>query len=165
MLAMTVDGKIAKNTDHAADWTSKEDKEHFVKLTKEAGAIIMGRNTYDTIGKPLPGRLNLILTSTPEEYKNVEEPGLLEFFKGTPQEACELLKKRKFEKVILGGGASINQAFIKYDLIDEIYLTVEPKLFGRGVGIFTDSIDRDLELIDFKKINSNSLQLQYRGIK
>ena len=94
MLAMTVDGKIARSTDHAADWTSKEDKKAFVEATKEAGAIIMGRNTFETIGRPLPGRLNLILTSTPDKFKDKEEQGLLEFFNGDPIETIKYLSER-----------------------------------------------------------------------
>ncbi|MDM8539056.1 dihydrofolate reductase, partial [Desulfobacterales bacterium HSG17] len=61
-MAQTLDGKIAKDADHFPDWTGPEDKKLFVKLTKQAGCLIMGSKTYDTIGRPLPGRKNVIMT-------------------------------------------------------------------------------------------------------
>lgn len=56
LMAITLDGKIAKHTNQLAAWTSRADKKIFVSETKKAGVIIMGRTTYDTIGRPLPGR-------------------------------------------------------------------------------------------------------------
>lgn len=165
MMAVTADGKIAKSTSHAADWTSKEDKQAFIKETKKAGVIVMGRNTYETIGRPLPGRLNLILAENPEDYQDAVKPGNLEFFKGSPQEIYEFLAKRKFETVILGGGASVNQSFMVNNLVDELLITIEPKLFGRGMSLFTESLDIDLELLDLVKLNPNTIQLRYRVIK
>lgn len=47
------------------------DLKHFKNLTI-GKAIIMGHNTYDSIGKPLPGRLNIVLTK-----KNLEIPGVV----------------------------------------------------------------------------------------
>ena len=51
LMATTVDGIIAKDVDEFIDWTGKEDKKYFVKITKEAGVVIMGSTTYKTIGK------------------------------------------------------------------------------------------------------------------
>jgi len=51
---LTADGYIAKNSTHAAMWTSKEDKKRFIEVTKRAGVVIMGLNTWQTLGgKPL----------------------------------------------------------------------------------------------------------------
>ena len=57
MMAMTADGKIAKNSDHFPDWTSKEDKKMFMRVTKEVGVVIMGDKTFFTFPKALPERL------------------------------------------------------------------------------------------------------------
>ena len=58
---LTADGLIAEGTDQiSTDWTSKEDKKFFSTRTKEAGVIVLGYNTYKTIGRPLPGRLNIV---------------------------------------------------------------------------------------------------------
>ena len=161
MMAMTVDGKIAKDENHFADWTSKADKKSFVAETKTAGLILMGRKTYDTIGRPLPGRLNLIISRNPEEYENI--PGELEYTNQSPKDILLDLEKRGFESVVLGGGASINSLFLKEGLIDELLLTIEPKLFASGLSLFKDiSVDLDLELLEINKLSDNVLQLRYK---
>ena len=161
MMAMTVDGKIAKSTGHLADWTSKADKKSFIKETKKAGVIIMGQTTYETIGRPLPGRLNFILSQTPDEYQNKE--GLLEFFKGTEQEVVDHLESRGYKNAILGGGAFVNGSFLRAGLVDELLLTVEPKLFGAGLDIFSgDGVDVDVELIEVNNLDKNVIQLRYK---
>lgn len=165
MLAATVDGKIAKSKTHLASWTSKEDKMSFIKETKKAGVIIMGRSTFATIGKPLPGRLNIILTSSPEKFKEEEKRGILEFIKGSPLEVVSLLKRRGYTLAILGGGANTNAKFLEAGLVDELLITVEPKIFGSGVDLFAGSFDVDLELLNVSKLNKNTIQLRYRVIK
>ncbi|MFH1890188.1 MAG: dihydrofolate reductase family protein [Candidatus Kuenenbacteria bacterium] len=164
MMAITLDGKIAKYTDHPATWTSKADKDIFIKETKKAGVIIMGRTTYDTIGKPLPGRLNIIMDLNPNTSKNIK--GLLEFTKTQPKKLLQELESRGFQNVILGGGSTINGLFLKENLIDEIWLTIEPKIFGEGLSIFKGAaVDLDLELIQTSQLDKNVMQVRYKIVK
>lgn len=163
MMATTVDGIIAKTKDQKTDWTTAADKKAFVAETKKHGVIIMGAATFETVGKPLPGRLNLILSSTPEKYKAREIAGILEFVKMPPAEVIKMLEKRGFTSAVLGGGARTNAAFLKANLVDEILITLEPKIFGVGIN-FTEGEDLDLnlELIEAKPIGDNAVQLRYK---
>jgi dihydrofolate reductase len=164
MMAITLDGKIAKYTDHPATWTSGADKKIFVEETKKAGVIVMGQTTYDTIGRPLPGRLNIVLNITPDTSKNI--PGSLEFTNTQPKELLEELEKRGFSSVIIGGGSTINGLFLKAGLIDEIWLTIEPKLFGEGLSLFKGAeVDLNLELIETRQLDKNVIQVRYKIIK
>lgn len=158
-MAQTLDGKIAKNENHKADWTSSEDKKEFIKLTKKAGVIIMGNSTYKTIGFPLKNRLNCILTRNIKDKKDIK--GKLEYFEDL-DELLKSLESRGYKEAILCGGAQINSLFIKNNLISEIYITIEPKIFGSGINLFSDTdLDVDLELIESKKMN-NSCILKYK---
>ncbi len=65
IMAMTLDGKIARHSLEPVDWTGKADKRKFVEITKQAGAVIMGSATFDTIGKVLKGRKNIVMTRNP----------------------------------------------------------------------------------------------------
>ena len=164
LMAITLDGKIAKHTNHAATWTSKADKKIFVQETKRAGVIIMGQTTYDTIGRPLPGRLNVVMNLEPDTSQNI--PGELEFTKTQPKELLEELEKRGFKSVIIGGGATINGLFLKLGLIDEIWLTVEPKIFGEGLSLFSGAdVDLNLELIEVINLDKNVIHVRYQVIK
>lgn len=158
MMAMTADGKIAKNSDHFPDWTSKEDKKMFMKVTKEVGVVIMGDKTFFTFPKPLPDRLNVVFTleKNPPETKNVR------WVTGDLEKVLEELKKEGYKSAILGGGTYMNSQFLEKKLIDEIWLTIEPKIFGDGLGVFGGDFDADLELISVEKINENSILLKYK---
>jgi len=167
MMAMTVDGIIAKNSTQNADWTSKADKKVFIAETKKAGCIIMGDTTFEAMGKKaLPGRLNLILSLEPQKYIDLVKPGELEFMKATPPEVVEYLKTKKYESAILGGGARTNGAFLQADLVDEILITIEPKIFGTGLN-FTEGADLNLnlQLLECNQIGDNAIQLRYKIFK
>lgn len=163
-MAVSADGFITKHSSGLVDWTSKEDKKHFVKITKETGVVIYGRKTYSTFGKPLPKRLNVIMTSTPEKFES--EAGLLEFTNQSPLQILENLSQRGFTQVAIAGGAAINKLFLGQNLIDEIYLTIEPKIFGSGKRLF-DQLNKDitLELIDHSLLNHNSVLLHYKIVR
>jgi dihydrofolate reductase len=158
MMAITVDGKIAKNDKHFPDWTSMEDKKYFAKLSKECGVVIMGEKTFDTFPSPLKERLSVVFTLDPErpEQENVK------WVSGEPKPVVEELEKMGFKSAILGGGAGINTLFLKNKLIDEIILTVEPKIFGAGLSLFSEDFDVNLELLNMEKLNENSIALRYK---
>lgn len=158
MMAMTADGKIARHSGHLADWTSPEDKKRFVAESKEHGVIIMGENTFRTFKRPLPGRLNVVLSME-------DDPAPIEgvmWYKGEPEVLIEKLETMGYQSALLGGGASINSLFLSHGLIDELAITVEPKLFGTGLSIFAQEAEADLELISLEKINENSFAIRYR---
>lgn len=158
MMAMTADGIIARNNAHFPDWTCASDKRLFKKLTQQAGVVIFGSRTYDTIGRPLPGRLNVVLTRQPQRYKPAH--GLM-FTSDTPEVLMDGLERQGYEEAILAGGAIINTLFIRPRLVDEILLTISPKLFGKGMTLFSQRLDLDLELIDVKQLETHTLLIRY----
>ena len=167
MMAMTADGIIAKDKTQNADWTSKADKRVFIAETKKHGAIIMGETTFEAMGgRALPGRLNLILSMTPERYATRAVAGALEFLNAPPAAVVGYLEAKNFQSAILGGGARTNASFLKAGLVDEIWLTVEPKVFGAGLN-FTEGevLDLNLELLEAEKIGDNAVLLKYRIVK
>ena len=158
MMAMTLDGKIAKNSDHFPDWTSREDKKYFAKVSREAGVVIMGDKTFFTFPSPLRERLNVVFTldENPKEIENVK------WVKGEPENVLKELEEMGYSLAILGCGSFINGMFLKHKLIDEIHITVEPKIFGDGLGLFKGDFDVNLRLIDCEKINEDSMVLKYK---
>ena len=158
VMAMTLDGKIARESDHPVNWTGKEDKKKFVQITKRSGVMIMGSRTFDTIGRVLPGRKNIVMTRN----KARKSCGDLIFTDKAPERILEDLSDQGFKEVALIGGAVINSLFIEADLIDEIYISVVPILFGRGLSLFDCEINTRLELINTETIADHSLVLRYR---
>lgn len=159
LMAMTADGMIGRTNHHFCDWTCREDKHMFKRMSQEAGVVVMGSRTFDTIGRALPGRLNVVMTRRPEQYATAEN---LVFWSGSPRSLLDDLNSRGFETVVLAGGATINSLFARDGLIDELYLTIAPKLFGQGLSLFAESLDIDLKLLEVRCLQDQTILLTYR---
>ena len=91
--------------------------------------IIMGRKTYESIGRPLPNRTNIVITSdksyNPHEdvyvYHNIDDI-LNEYYNHAGENETD---------VFIIGGETIYKQFLPY--ADEIYLTVVPHVFNADV--------------------------------
>lgn len=158
LMALTVDGKSARHASHFPDWTETADKKMFREITSKAGVIIMGSNTFDAIGKPLPGRKNIVMTRNPDRTSTVDN---LVFTGHPPRRILSDLAAEGFERVVLIGGAKINSLFVREGLIHEMILTFCPKAFGLGISLFSIEISMDLQLKDVQKIGENSIMATY----
>ncbi|MGD9822818.1 dihydrofolate reductase family protein [Desulfobacter sp.] len=143
LMASTVDGKIARNSSQFVDWTGKADKKYFVEQTQKAGVMIMGSKTYDTIGKPLPGRLNIVMTR--DKSRQSDQDNLV-FTDLSPARILEDLELEGYTSAVLVGGATVNSLFARDNLITQVHLTIVPRLFGSGLSIFAPPLDLDLGL-------------------
>lgn len=161
--ALTADGYIGLDASHrATSWTTKADKTFFVSRTKEAGTVVMGRKTFDTFARPLKDRRLIILSSSPE---SVAVEGV-ESSSETPAELVSRLEREDTKELAVCGGASVYSQFLEAGLVDEIYLTIMPKIFGTGVPLFGVPQDVDLELISIKQLDDNNTVLvHYRVVK
>src|SRR5687768_11336918 len=59
VFAMAENGVIGR--DNALPWTLKNDLQHFKAITT-GKPVVMGRKTYQSMGRPLPGRTNIVIT-------------------------------------------------------------------------------------------------------
>lgn len=159
LMATTLDGMIARDSSQFVDWSGKADKQYFVKITRDAGAMIMGSKTYDTIGRPLPGRLNIVMTRDTSRTSDADN---LIFTDKAPAEILKGLEARGYDKVALIGGAIINSMFARDNLITEVHLTLVPKIFGKGLSLFTRTLDMDLELTEYRELDKGHLLMIYQ---
>jgi dihydrofolate reductase len=93
-------------------WHLREDLQRFKKLTM-GKPMIMGRGTWDSIGRPLPGRRSIVLT----RQKNFAAAGCE--VAHSPQQALEIVADAE-EIMIIGGGAIYAQMLA---MTNRIYLT------------------------------------------
>lgn len=159
VMAITADGIIARDSNHFPSWTCSADKQMFKKISQAAGVVIMGSRTFRTIGKPLPDRLNVVLTRHPERFDPA--PDLLIHTEAVAK-LVENLAQQGYKEGILAGGAIINSLFIRERLVDELLLTISPKLFGKGLNLLSEMVDIDLKLLEVQPLDGDSLVLRYR---
>lgn len=160
-MAASVDGIVARTYNDVIDWTSSADKKNFSKKTKDIGVVIMGHNTYTTMGKPLPDRLNIVMTNNCNKF-DIDSCTL--FSSMEPVNLISYIKKYlKYNTVALIGGPVTNLLFLKNKLITQIQLTIAPKLFGNGVTLFThiENMDINLSLRSYEFIGDNHITLTY----
>lgn len=163
IVATTADGFIARDSDSGSDWTEPADKEFFREKTIEIGTVIMGANTYRALPGALPDRRAIVMTSTPNAEKEI--PGTLEFFSGEPRELLEKLAAEGVTDVALVGGSQLDGSFLVEHLVDEIYLTLSPLMFGQGLNIASGyDLEMQLRLLNSTPIGNDSVLLHYEVI-
>lgn len=162
--AVTLDGKISQNARADVNWTSRKDKQFFRDQTTAAGVVIFGSTTYQAIGRPMPNRLNIVMTRHPENFANKTAPGILEFTSDEPRAILDKLAKRGYNTVVIGGGGAVYSLFLEQGLIDEIYLNVVSKIFGTGISLFRemDIQNMSLELIEVSRLGVGEVLLKYK---
>jgi len=98
-------------------WHMPADLKYF--KTKTSGhTIIMGRKTFDSVGKPLPHRRNIVVTRQDIKIEGCEVVKSID-------DAIALCKGE--DEVFIGGGAEIYRQAM--DKTDRIYLTIIHKMF------------------------------------
>lgn len=161
--AISLDGYIAQSPNgRSFDWTSPEDKQFYISMLKKSDAIVIGSKTFHTFSRYPKDSRWIIYTSQPEAFVN-PKPAVIQA-EGTNEKPADLIKRLEQEgcqSVMINGGASIYSQFLQAGLIDTLYLTVEPIIFGEGIKLFSDQVEASLQLKKVDRIGQNTLLLEY----
>lgn len=156
---VTADGFIAKTSDQiSTSWSSKEDRKHFVDMSKKAGVVVMGSNTFKTLLHPLKDRLNIVYSHS-ETFEGVET------VTDSPNELLNKLEARGFTEVAICGGSEIYTKFIESGVVEKIHLTIEPLFFGTGISLFKRPVHVSLKLISSSTTESGTIFNEYAVVK
>jgi len=108
VVAMSNNWVIGVNND--LPWSLKDDLAHFKKYTT-GKIIVMGRKTYESIGRPLPNRVNFVISSTLKDIEGVSIFTSLE-------DAIEAAKIYNLDQDIANEVAIIGGGYLFRDSID-----------------------------------------------
>ncbi|OGY93474.1 MAG: hypothetical protein A2406_01075 [Candidatus Komeilibacteria bacterium RIFOXYC1_FULL_37_11] len=126
------------------------DLKHFKEVTS-GHMVIMGQTTYQSMGKALPGRENIVLTRD-QNFKVGDAKVMYSI-----EEALEYIKSSSEEEVFFIGGASIYAQAIKF--ADKLYLTLIDQIYpadtffpeyASGFTLVSESEEQDYNGIKFK---------------
>ncbi|MFL2723228.1 MAG: dihydrofolate reductase [Gammaproteobacteria bacterium] len=116
LVALSNNYVIGVNND--LPWKLKKDLQHFSAYTQNK-AIVMGRKTFESIGRPLPNRKNIVISSTLSSTNEIQIVNSLE---QAIAEATDWNKENNlFEEVVLIGGGYIFKESI--NLVNKLVLT------------------------------------------
>ena len=129
---VAADENNAIGKDNQIPWHLPDDLKFFKKTTM-GKPILMGRKTYESLGKPLPGRLNIVVSRS----KKTGLPNSVLLYDDLEKALKRMKAENTEEAFIIGGGKIYEQTM---DIIDRIYLT---KVFTTvdGATAFFPSID------------------------
>jgi dihydrofolate reductase len=167
VVATSLDGLITKHDSEGATFSSEADQEYFRKVLKTFDCSVMGATTFeaskDLILKALHlERLRVVWTRNPEKYASYEQAGKLEFSANDLKSILGDLEQRGKQRCAILGGSSVYSECLQQGLLDELWLTLEPLVFGDGKKLTTGMLDVRLELLSTEHLSKNTLLLKYK---
>lgn len=124
-LITAFDPNFVIGKDNSLPWKIKEDLKLFRSLT-ENNIVIMGRNTYESIGKPLINRINIVITST-NIIGNFYTFSIIE----EALKYCEKINPNK--EVYIIGGRRLYQSSLEKNLIQKMYISKIKKIYEGNI--------------------------------
>lgn len=161
IVAATIDGRIGLDAHHFPDWTSREDKTNLRSILDWCDVCVVGHNTYQTAKQPLAKRPCLVFTRSVKAIERQHEKLLL----CNPDGVDIKTLLAAYRTVAVLGGTQTYTYFLDNGLLDELYLTIEPLVFGRGLPIFECETNwqSGFRLVSVKQLNKQgSILLHYR---
>lgn len=165
-IAMSLDGYIAKPNDDLSFLSivekDGEDYGYFDFITS-IDTVIIGRRTYDWVMNqvtefPHSDMDTFVLTRTPRA-----SVGKTNFYTGDLKSLVLSLKSQDGKNIFVDGGAEIVHELLKFNLIDDLIISIIPTMIGDGIRLFKDGRpEQVLELIDVKQYETGLVQLHYR---
>lgn len=171
-IATSLDGYIADRNGRL-DWLNTVPNPHnddmgYVAFTSRIDAIVMGRNTYETVvgfgvDWPYDKPVFVLSKQLKEIPKHLNEKVFL--INGSLPKILEQIHQRGYNRLYIDGGVTI-QHFLEEDLIDEMVLTHIPILLGGGVRLFSEMPKLlKFELIETKTYLKQVVQTLYRIVR
>ena len=135
--------------DNQMPWKISADLQFFKKVTM-GYPIIMGRKTWESIGRPLPGRRNIVVSRNSDYQANGAE------LVSSLDQALQSL--RDFERVfVIGGQQLFNQAF---PLADQLFIT-ESELEVEGDTFFEVPDPQNWKIVEKTEASEGDIQFSY----
>ena len=116
LVALSNNFVIGVNND--LPWKLKKDLQHFSAYTQNK-AIVMGRKTFESIGRPLPNRKNIVISSTLNAQEGIDIVSSLDQGIEVADQWNKLNKKSE-EVVIIGGGYVFEES---KNIVNKLVLT------------------------------------------
>lgn len=162
--AQSLDGRITLHDKPGMVFASRTGRRRFHAALKGFDCSVMGGETFRVSEKAIrgradDGRLQVVMSGR----GGAGIPGVLEFSGAgaSAREVVEGLRARGKSRCALLGGGRIYGEFLAAGLVDEVWITLEPRIFGGGVALSASVVDVRLRFLGCEAVTANTLLLKY----
>lgn len=164
-VANSLDGYIARE-DGSVDWLFDPYAHGYEFFYEDVYTVIMGRKTYDQAlsfeEAPYSSKRAIVFSRSakPSPYAG------LEFTSEPPQDVVRRLKEEDGGMIWLVGGREISELLIANELVDELIVSIHPKILISGIPLVASkNCAVDLKLVTYEVFKSGLVQLRYEIVK
>lgn len=173
-IATSLDGFIAR-PDGRIDWLEeanalipKGEDCGYAAFMARVDVLVMGRNTFEQVAAfdhwPYGDKPVVVLSHRPLAFP-ASLSGRVSHSSETPAALFARLSRQGVRRMYVDGGITI-QRFLAAGLIDELTITLIPRLLGSGRSLFGPlTVDLKLQLVGSKTYDFGFVQLDYRVVK
>ena len=176
---ISLDGFVAGPNGELDGFPHGEENLQFVcELTKNADSALFGRVSYELLNKYWPSARNHPGATKPEiDYSNwynkttkfvvseaMSKENLINTIvinENVPDEISKM-KQHAGKSILIFGSPSVSQLLMQYNLIDDYWIFMNPVVFGKGISLFSDSVNKTkLKLVATKQFANGEVALNY----
>lgn len=174
LAAISLDGLISQSDDlPSTKWTSSEDTAYFKRRTKELQICVMGRTTFQTIGRGLPGRAIVVLSRSGDGLQDFPELSTANMSEITPEgkvwwtklpieQLVASLSAAGKANLVVCGGSSVYSQFFESGLVDKVELTVEEAVLKSGKKLLVRPLEKhELMLREIVSLSEKTQVFEY----
>ncbi len=131
-------------------------------MEDRADAMLLARASFEIAEKFLSHRKCIVLTSTVKTAEQKSKNAV--YLNPKKIDVKKFVEKNGWKKICVLGGRGAYSYCLKKGLLDEIFLTIEPIVFGKGIGMFEKTVKtRQFRLVSVEKLNKKgTVLLHYR---
>lgn len=166
-ITLTANGCFSREN-HEISYISNEVLQNLTDLVRKTGNVIVGRKAYDALLK----KTGMLKNENPRIFilskntKLTSDNLRIHYVNFSPKRIIEFIEEEYYDRTLILGGSKTASLFLKENLVDEIYINIEPLLLGNGIKFFCEyPLEKKLELISTNKISNNVIQLHYKVLK
>jgi len=160
-LHLSLIAAIGKNRELGRDnklvFDLKKDMAHFKEKTT-GHTVIMGRKNFESIGRALPDRVNIVI-SRDKEFKSHHDIKIV----SSVEQALELARRHEEEEVFVIGGAQIYEAFLPF--ADRLYLTIVDREVKDADAFFPEYENEFKKIISSRGDSESSIRFTFMELE
>lgn len=155
---------MAAREDGSEDFLSSTDWDMFVEMLHAHESLVWGRATHELfIDQVRVLRPDLPIAVVTHNREFLVDGATARA--GSPKEAVAELAARGAATALLAGGPTVNAAFVRERLVDEVVLALEPVLVADGLPLLVgDAPDLRLDLLAVDDRRAPTLRVHYRAV-